>query len=139
MAISPLNYWPFDFEIRSILPSDSTSERFFDDVGGSLAVIKPTDAKQSTSRLSHSKSIKKSSSSGVIGKHDEGTAPAPIIATLVAWLVLIFTSYGYPTPRNKVVITFVLAALLISNWLYLILGMDIPFSGPIRISSAPLQ
>jgi hypothetical protein len=90
--------------------------------------------------LSHSKSIKKSSSSGAIVEHAEGTVSTPIIAMLVAWLVLIFTSYGHRAPRNKVVvITFVLAALLISNWLYLTLGMDIPFSGPIRISSAPLQ
>jgi hypothetical protein len=57
---------------------------------------------------SHSKSIKKSSSSRAIVEHAEGTVPTAIIAMLVAWLVLIFTSYGYRAPRNKVVvITFV--------------------------------
>jgi hypothetical protein len=89
--------------------------------------------------LSHSNSIKKSPSSGAIVEHTEGTVPTPIIAMLVAWLVLIFTSYSHRGPQSNVaVITFVLAALLISNSLYLILGMDIPFSGPIQISSAPL-
>ena len=87
--------------------------------------------------LSHTTSIKKSPSSGAIVEHSEGTVPAPIIAMLVAWLVLIFTSYGYLGPRNKVVvIIFVRTALLISNWLYLIFGMDSPFSGPIRIQCA---
>jgi len=34
---------------------------------------------------------------------------------------------------------FVVSAALIAGALYLILDMDVPFSGPIQISSAPLQ
>jgi hypothetical protein len=142
MAISPLNYWPFDFEIRSILPSASTSERLLDDIGGSLAIIKPTDAKQSAllaiARQKHQKIVEQRGHRRTRRRH--GPCADHCHARRVAWLVLIFTSYGYRAPRNKVVvITFVRAALLISNWLFLILGMDIPFSGPIRSSSAPLQ
>jgi hypothetical protein len=59
---------------------------------------------------------------------------------VVAWLVLIFGSFGYRAPRNAVVLTsFVLASALISGALYLIVDMDAPFGGPIQVSSAPLQ
>jgi hypothetical protein len=58
---------------------------------------------------------------------------------LTAWLVLIFASFGYRAPRNAVVtLTLVASAALISGSIYLILDMDVPFSGPIKISPAPL-
>ena len=59
---------------------------------------------------------------------------------LTVWLVLIFASFGYRAPQNIVVIgIIILAAALISGALYLILDMDVPFSGPIQVSPAPLQ
>ena len=58
---------------------------------------------------------------------------------LVAWLVLIFASFGYRAPRNAVVVsTFAVAAVLIAGAIYLIIDMDVPFTGPIQISPAPL-
>ncbi|CCV15159.1 DUF4239 domain-containing protein [Mesorhizobium sp. STM 4661] len=54
--------------------------------------------------------------------------------------MLIFGSFGFRAPRNPIVIgSFVLAAALIACSLYLILDMNVPFSGPIQISPAPLQ
>jgi hypothetical protein len=73
-------------------------------------------------------------------EQSEGTIPRPLIVMLVAWLVLIFASFGFRAPRNAITIeTFVVSAALIAGALYLILDMDVPFSGPIQISSAPLQ
>ena len=72
-------------------------------------------------------------------EESEGTIPNSFLIMLTAWLVLIFASYGYRAPRNAVVaITLVISAFLISGSIYLILDMDVPFSGPIKISPAPL-
>ena len=74
----------------------------------------------------------------VIVEQSEGVIPKPIICMLIAWLTLIFASFGYRAPKNAVVISMVLlSAMLISASLYLILDMDIPFRGPIRISYEP--
>ncbi len=69
-----------------------------------------------------------------------GTLPPLLIATLIVWLVAIFAGVGYRAPRNAVVTTtFVVSALLLSSALYLILELDRPASGLIRISSAPFE
>jgi hypothetical protein len=70
----------------------------------------------------------------------DGTIPTPVIAMLGAWLVMIFASFGYRAPKNPVVVTTLLvSSFLVAVSLYLILDMDVPFSGPIRVSPAPLQ
>jgi hypothetical protein len=71
-------------------------------------------------------------------EQSEGTIPAPLIGMLIAWLTIIFASYGYRAPRNAVVISMILiSAMLISASLYLVLDMDLPFKGPVRISYQP--
>ena len=59
---------------------------------------------------------------------------------LIVWLAVIFAGMGFGTPRNAVVTTtFVVTAMLLSSALYLVLEMDRPSSGLIRISSAPFE
>jgi hypothetical protein len=66
------------------------------------------------------------------------TAPVADVGMLIAWLTLIFASFGYRAPKNAVVVSMLLiSSMLISASLYLILDMDIPFKGPIRISYEP--
>jgi hypothetical protein len=62
------------------------------------------------------------------------------VALPVAWLMMIFASYGYKAPRNIIVAgSFVLAAFLLSGAIYLIMDLEQPFSGLIRVSYAPLE
>jgi hypothetical protein len=76
----------------------------------------------------------------VLVEQSEGAIPWPLIAMLVAWLALIFASFGFRAPRNAITVsTFVVSAALIAGAIYLILDMDVPFSGPIQISPAPLE
>jgi len=73
-------------------------------------------------------------------EQSEGVIPPPLIVMLVAWLMLIFGSFGYHAPRNHiVVVTIVVSAALISIAVYFILDMDVPFSGPIQVSPAPME
>ena len=62
------------------------------------------------------------------------------MAILVLWLAVIFASFGLFAPRNSIVAaTLFVAALSVAGSIYLILAMDQPYSGPIKISSAPLR
>jgi hypothetical protein len=73
-------------------------------------------------------------------EQSEGSIPMPLIALMVAWLVLVFASFGYRAPRNMVTATsFVVSAALIAGAVYLILDMDVPFEGAIQVSPAPLE
>jgi hypothetical protein len=64
----------------------------------------------------------------------------PFMAILVFWLAIIFASFGLFAPRNaSVTIALLLAALSVAGSVYLILEMDQPYSGLIKISSAPLR
>jgi hypothetical protein len=75
-----------------------------------------------------------------IVEQSEGVIPNAIIGMLIAWLTIIFASFGYRAPQNTVVVSMLLlSALLISASLYLVLDMDIPFKGPIRISYQPYR
>jgi hypothetical protein len=66
--------------------------------------------------------------------------PPPLIVMLGAWLMLIFTSFGYRAPRNPVTaFTMIAAAALVSGAIYLILDMGQAHSGPIQVSSEPLE
>ena len=75
----------------------------------------------------------------VLIEESEGSIPPAFLLMLTAWLVLIFGSFGYRAPRNGLVLfTLAGAAFLITTAIYLVLDMDVPFSGPIQVSPAPL-
>ena len=66
--------------------------------------------------------------------------PAPFLATLIAWLAIIFASFGLFAPSNAtlMVVLFLLAASA-SAAIFLILDLSQPFSGLMTVSSAPLR
>src|SRR5450432_1215104 len=69
-----------------------------------------------------------------------GSIQWPFLAILVFWLTIIFASFGVFAPRNGSVITALfVCALSVSGSIYLIVEMDQPYSGFIKISSAPLH
>jgi hypothetical protein len=70
----------------------------------------------------------------------DGAISMPLVAVLVAWLVVIFATFGLLSPRNgAVVIALLLSALSASGAIFLILEMDRPLDGMVRISVVPLR
>jgi hypothetical protein len=70
----------------------------------------------------------------------ENSIPIPFLAILAFWLVLIFTSFSLFSRLNATVFAFLsLFALSASCALFLILELNQPFTGLMRISSAPLR
>jgi hypothetical protein len=58
---------------------------------------------------------------------------------LICWLSLIFTSFGLFTSRNTtVIVVLFVCALSVASSLFLILELNQPYGGLIRVSSAPL-
>jgi len=68
-----------------------------------------------------------------------GSIPWPFLAIMVFWFVVIFMSFGMFAPRNSsVIISLFVCALSLAGSIYLIVDMDQPYSGFIKLSSAPL-
>jgi hypothetical protein len=129
--------WP---EQGSPVLDDRAAERLLDDVENALAAIRPSDPLRielwREAQVNLQNVVKRR---WVLIEEAQATIPPVFLVMLVAWLVLIFASFGYRAPRNIVVLaTLFVAALLIAGSIYLILDMDVPFEGPIQISPAPL-
>jgi len=64
----------------------------------------------------------------------------PMLVVLVAWLTIIFISFGLFAPRNTTVIaSLFVSALSVSGAIFLILEMYSPYAGLIHVSGAPLR
>jgi len=123
------------------LIDDIEAERILTSVGTSLRSIKPADAERAELRgVALDRFQKVLEQRWTVVEQSEGTIPAPLIIVVSVWLILIFASFGYRAPRNIIVVAALLiAAALVSTAIYLIIDMDVPFSGPIHVSPAPLQ
>jgi hypothetical protein len=63
----------------------------------------------------------------------------PMLIILVSWLVVIFLGFSVLAPPNATVMfALMVSALAVSGAIFLILELDEPFSGLIRISSEPM-
>jgi hypothetical protein len=68
------------------------------------------------------------------------SVPVPVLVVLVAWLIAIFLIFGFLAPPNATMITtLILCALAASGAIFIILALNAPFEGILRISDAPLR
>lgn len=68
------------------------------------------------------------------------SVPVPFLAVLVSWLTLTFVSFGLFAPRNGMVVTVLLVcALSVGSAVFLVLEMDGPFEGLLKVSADPLR
>ena len=59
---------------------------------------------------------------------------------LAFWLAALFVGFGLFAPRNATVVTVLLvAAVAVAGSIFLILEMNEPFAGMLKISAAPLR
>lgn len=122
--------------------ADSGAEQILNEVGRRLHAIAPGDdehmALWQDARQQYRKLVERRWT--LVGEAESTRPGEPFVVMVAAWLILIFASLGFRAPRNAIVVaTFLLASALISGVLYLILDMDRPFSGMIRVSPAPLE
>jgi hypothetical protein len=64
----------------------------------------------------------------------------PFLVVLVFWLAVIFASFGLFAPRHGTVYAVIFAcALSISSAIFLIVELDQPFEGMLKISDWPIR
>ena len=68
------------------------------------------------------------------------SVPIPFLTVLVFWLTITFASFGLFAPRNAMVVTVLfVCALSVSSAVLLVLELDGPFDGLLRVSADPLR
>jgi hypothetical protein len=68
------------------------------------------------------------------------SVPPMFLVVIICWLSVLFGSFGLYAPRNATVIgALLICGLSVSASIFLILEMNTPFSGVMRVSSAPMQ
>jgi hypothetical protein len=70
----------------------------------------------------------------------DSSIPGAFLVVLVFWLAVLFAGYGLLAPPNATVVAvLIVCALSVSTAIFLILELDRPFEGIMRVSSAPLR
>ena len=68
------------------------------------------------------------------------SVPLPFLVILLFWLTVTFASFGLLAPRNTTILAVLfVCALSVSSAILLILEMDGPFDGVLKVSSSPLR
>jgi hypothetical protein len=76
----------------------------------------------------------------VMGQAAGSAIPIPFLVVVVFWLSVIFACFGLLAPPNRTLAAVLgLSALSVAAAVFLILEMDRPFSGLIRVSGDPLR
>ncbi len=70
----------------------------------------------------------------------EASVPVPFLVILIFWLTITFASFGLFAPRHAtVLVVLFVCALSVGSAVFLILEMDTPFDGLIRVAADPLR
>jgi hypothetical protein len=69
----------------------------------------------------------------------ETSVPVPFLVILLFWLTITFASFELFAPRNATVLAVLfVCALSVGSAVFLVLELDTPFDGWLRVSAAPL-
>ncbi len=73
--------------------------------------------------------------------HQTGSnIPLPFLILLIFWLTIVFASFGLFAPRNGMAITALcLCSIAVSGGITMILELDTPLTGLVRISDEPMR
>ncbi len=69
-----------------------------------------------------------------------GSVPVPFLVVVIFWLTVTFASFGLYAPRNAtVVVVLFVAAVSVAAAVFLVIELDGPLDGFIKISSKPME
>jgi len=133
--------WPEE-KIEPLVAQAGTGKADIEAVQDKLRQLAPrTDAQ----RLLQSQAFKVSDDIAegrwlLLGQMGQSSIPMPFLIVLVFWLTVIFATFGLFSPRNlTVIVVLMVCALSVAGSLFLILELDTPYAGLIKVSSAPLR
>ncbi len=69
-----------------------------------------------------------------------GSASRPLLVVLIFWVSVLFTGFGLFARFNvTIVVTFIIGAISVGGAIFLILELNQPYAGLIRLSDAPIE
>ena len=129
--------WPEAAGAEETAAPEAGSERIVDDI---LALAPSTDAQ----RWYQSRALELSGeilqSRWVVFNGAGNSVQVIFLVVIICWLTVLFGSFALFAPRNATVIgALLICTLSVAASIFLILEMDDPFSGLMKISSAPMR
>jgi hypothetical protein len=133
--------WPDTGPVDNAQMEDKSEGELLDQAVQQIMALTPqtenqhwlrTQAQEISARLVHTR--------WMLLMNQRGTISPVLIIILVAWITVIFASFGMDAPRNATVVAaFLVCALSIGTSVFLILDIDSPFDGLIMISGEPMK
>jgi len=132
--------WPQDLP-RPARPDPAELMREAEAIGGRIHGLSPQNDTQRWLR-SRALDLAEAVLEARWGVFGTGSSSVPVLflVVLVFWLTITFASFGLFAPRNATVIAVLfVCALSVAGAVFLILEMDGPFEGLIKVSADPLR
>jgi hypothetical protein len=133
--------WPDPGEATNQPLEDKGAGELLDKVAQQILTLKPHTDEQSwlrgqaldiSARLVHTR--------WTLLMNQQGSVSSILLIIVVVWITVIFASFGLNAPRNATVVAaFLVCALSIGTSIFLILDIDTPFAGVIKISGVPMR
>jgi hypothetical protein len=130
--------WPRDPADASVVaPTAAGGDAVYDRI---QALAPQDDAQRALKAQASSLAIELGQLRWLMFEQRGSSVSTALLVIVVFWLTVIFVSFGIFAPPNATVTaTLFVCALSVSCAIFLILEMDRPFDGMIRISSVPLR
>jgi hypothetical protein len=132
--------WPVDHDRKAAL-EDNASGQLLEHVREKIRDLKPSDRGQTDLRAEAiAISVNLLRQRWQLIEQQGSSVQRVVLLILVSWITVIFASFGMNAPRNAMVVTaFAIGALAMGGAMFLILEMDQPLDGVMRISSWPVR
>lgn len=130
--------WPGEASQQVDLRPKEDSQSFY----GQLQALVPKNDSQGASKTEaiSMASILRLTRWRIFIEAEQTSMSIPLLVVLVAWLIAIFVGFGlFAPPNSTVIVTLVICALAVSAAIFIIMEMYTPFSGVMKISSAPIR
>jgi hypothetical protein len=129
--------WPEGGSPSGKLPPPSGYESLYETI---QALVPKTEAQRSLQAAALKTCIDIMQVRWQLFAQKDSSIPVPFLLVLVFWLAMIFASFTMFVRTNATVIaTMLVCALSVSGAIFLIVELDRPFDGIMRISGAPLR
>lgn len=130
--------WPSDSAVGAQLaPPRAGGEELYDEI---LRLVPQTDAQRAAMSQAQSLAISLGQTYWLLFEQSGSAISVPLLTVVVLWLTILFCSFALFAPRNAtVVVALFVSALSVAGALFLILELNQPFSGMIRISDEPMR
>jgi hypothetical protein len=121
--------------------TDEATVGMLEAIQDAILLLAPTDVRH---RWLHSQALSLSGDLSqarwLLVQQAGSNIPLPFLVLLIFWLTIVFASFGLFAPRNGTALAALcLCSMAVSGGVTMILGLDAPFGGLVRISAEPMR